>query len=314
MGSGDAALYMKVIERLASGEPYYQALGAELRRDSYPTRSPFNWRTPLHLSLVALVPVSASTTVLKLLVLAAVLLTAAVLGRSGTATAAIGTSAQMGALATAFQPDAVGVGEIWAGVLIALSACAYYRQQWIAGALPAAGAVFMRELAAPYCVACALLALAARRREAWVWIAAGAGYVAYYAFHAWQVSAHQLPGDLAHLQPWHQWNGLRFTLATIAVNGWLGFLPRWVAVVFLVCALAGTLSLGMAAQVRAALLTYFVLFAVVGLPFNYYWGFVTAPLWAFGLAHAFDGLRRLIAASRETSTGNGGLAEARSDR
>ena len=57
----------------------------------------------------------------------------------------------------------------------------------------------------------------------------------------------------------------------------------------------------MAPQVRWALLAYFALFAVAGLPFNYYWGFVTAPLWALGLAHAADGLLRLITVSARST-------------
>ena len=307
-GRGDAALYMKVIDRVAAGERYYQAFGDELRRDDYPAQSPFNWRTPFHMTLVAYATVPAATLVLKLLTLAAVLATAAVLASSGRTAAVAGTLAQMGALATAFQPQAVGVSEVWAGVLIALSACAYYRAWWIPGALLGVGAVFIRELAAPYCVACALLAFGARRREAGVWIGAGLAYAAYYGMHVWQVNAHQLAGDLAHTAPWQQWNGLQFTLATIGVNGWLSFVPHWAAMVYMVFALAGTASRALARQVRWALLVYFALFAIVGLPFNYYWGFVTAPLWAFGLAHAADGLRRLIAAAA-TPDRHGGPAE-----
>ena len=308
-GSGDAALFMKVIDRLAAGESYYEALGDEMRRDNYPATSPFNWRTPFHLTAVAYATAPAAALILKLLTLAAVMAAAAVLATFGRTAAIAGTLAQMGALATAFQPQAVGVSEIWAGVLIALSACAYYRAWWIAGALLGVGAMFIRELAAPYCVACTLLAFGARRREAGVWIAAGLAYAAYYGIHVWQVSAHQIAGDLAHAQPWQQWNGLEFTLTTIGVNGWLSFVPRWAAVVYMVLALAGTASHRMAPQARWTLLVYFALFAIVGLPFNFYWGFVTAPLWAFGLAHAAHGLSRLIAAARGPHH-KGGPAEA----
>jgi hypothetical protein len=111
------------------------------------------------------------------------------------------------------------------------------------------------------------------------------------------VAAQQAAGDLAHVQPWQQWNGVQFTLATIGVNGWLSFAPGWAAAIYMVLALAGASSPRIAPQVRWALLLYLGLFAVVGLPFNYYWGFITAPLWAFGLAHAPDGLRRLLAAA-----------------
>lgn len=301
-GKGDSALYMKVIDRVAAGEAYYEALGDELRRDKYPTKSAFNWRTPFHLTLMAWATVPAARLALKVLTLLAVLSTAAVLAGSGRAAAVVGTLAQMGALATAFRPQALGVAEVWAGVLVALSACAYYRAWGVAGALLGVGALFTRELAAPYCVACGLLALRGRRREAAIWIAAGLGYTAYYGFHMSQVAAHQAAGDLAHSQPWQHWNGVQFTLATIGVNGWLAFVPRWAAPIYMVLAVAGAASQQMAPQVRLALLAYLVLFAVVGLPFNYYWGFVTAPLWGFGLAHAADGLRRLITASAAHSS------------
>jgi len=297
-GKGDAALYLKVIDRLGTGEPYYEALGEELRLDDYPTRSPFNWRTPFHLVMVAYATVPAATLTLKLLTLGAVLATTFVLAGFGRVTATVGTVAQMGALATAFSPQAVGVAEVWAGVLVALSACAYYRTWWIAGALLGVAAVFVRELAAPYCVACAIIAIGQRRREAVVWIVAGLAYAAYFGLHVWQVNAQQLPVGLAHTQPWHQWNGLRFTLATIGVNGWLAFVPRQVAVVWLVLALGGTVSRRMAPQVRYSLFAYFILFSVVGLPFNAYWGYVNAPLWAFGLAHTADGLRTLVLSAR----------------
>jgi hypothetical protein len=310
-GYGDAALYMKVVARLQAGEPYYDALGEELRRDNYPTRSPLNWRTPLHLMMVALASVPAATMLLKLMTLAAVLATGGALARSGPVAAGLGLLAQMGALASAFRPDAVGVAELWAGALIALSICAYHGKFGMAGAVLGAAAVFVRELAAPYAAACGALALASRQRaEALVWIAAGVVYIAYYGVHASQVAAHQLPGDLAHTQSWLQWNGLQFTLATIGVNGWLGFLPAPVAVLYMVLALAGTASLSAPPQLKSALLTYFGLFAVLGLSFNYYWGFMTAPLWAIGFAHAPDGLRRLVALSVAGSPRTGGPAEA----
>ena len=300
-GKGDSVLYMKVIDRLATGEGYYEALGDELRGDNYPTSSPFNWRTPFHLTMVAWATVPAARLLLKILTLLAVLATAAVLAASGRAFAVVGTLAQMGALATAFRPQAVGVAEVWAGVFVALSACAYCRRWWAAGALLGVSALFVRELAAPYCLACGLLALGARRREAGIWIVAGLAYAAYYGLHISEVYAHQAAGDLTHTQPWQQWNGVRFTLATIEVNGWLSFVPGWATVVYMVLALGGAASRTMAPEIKWALLTYFGLFAVVGLPFNYYWGFITAPLWAFGLAHAADGFRRLISASAARS-------------
>ena len=43
-----------IVARLEAGTPYYAAMGSELRARGYPTASVANWRTPLHLSTVAL--------------------------------------------------------------------------------------------------------------------------------------------------------------------------------------------------------------------------------------------------------------------
>jgi hypothetical protein len=133
-----------------------------------------------------------------------------------------------------------------------------------------------------------------RRREALIWFVAGLLYAVYFGYHVIQVHGHRAAGDIAHDQSWIGFNGLRFLLATAGVNGWLQFLPAATISAFVAAALAGAASPRMPTEVRVPLLVYAVLFSVVGLPFNYYWGFVTAPLWAFGLAHAPDGIRRLL--------------------
>ena len=295
-GAGDLKLHTNTIERVQRGEPYYSAFGDELRRGTYPAKSIFNWRTPAHYMFVAVLSPAFATILLKLLTLGAVLLTAAALQRVGRLTAFLGTVAQMGALATAFQPDAVAVAEIWAGVLIAISLCAYYSGYSGAAALLGLGALVCRELAAPYCVVCLALAIQNRRRtEIAVWCAGLTLYGCYFGWHAMQVLAHQRPDDLAHEQYWLRWNGLRFVLATVAVNGWLGLLPRGAQAVYVSGALGGASAPSAAAQLRWSLVAYFLLFMIAGQPFNYYWGFVTAPMWAFGLAHAVDGIHRLVA-------------------
>ena len=304
-GRGDAALYKKVVERLTAGEPYYVALGRELRADDYPTKTSFNWRTPAHLVFVARLSPERATILLHALTLAAILATVAVFSRHGMVATGAAAIAQLGALATALQPDAVGVAEIWAGVLIALSACAYYRSWWITGAALAIVAIFMRELAAPYCAVCGLLALRKRRLEAVVWLAGGALYLVYYGLHAMHVQAHVLATDLAHTQGWQQWNGLRFILATVGVNGWLGFLPRSATVLFMVSALAGLAARSIPPQVAGSLILYFALFTCVGLPFNYYWGFVTAPLWALAFGHSVEGGRLLVQTAAPRQGGPG---------
>src|SRR5204863_6881445 len=50
------ALYNAEIQRMRSGEGYYEAAAAELRARGYPTASVFNWRTPLPMWLIAKLP------------------------------------------------------------------------------------------------------------------------------------------------------------------------------------------------------------------------------------------------------------------
>src|SRR4051812_7219871 len=52
-GPGDIALYRAEVDRMHAGEEYYTVAGEELRSRGYPTRSVFNWRTPLPTWLIA---------------------------------------------------------------------------------------------------------------------------------------------------------------------------------------------------------------------------------------------------------------------
>ena len=298
-GKGDAFLHFATIERIRAGDPYYEAVGQELRRGRYPATQVFNWRTPAHYLAVATLSVPFAQVLLKVLAFGAVALTVLALARESWTVVVIGGIAQIGAVATAFIPMAVGFGELWAGVLIALSVCAYVRHRWTTAAMLGVCAVFARELAAPYCVVCAVLAMTARRwREVYIWAAGGLVYTVYFVVHASQVWAHQLPGDLSHTESWLRWNSLEFILATLRLNGWLGITPRWVAVLYMILALAGAASPRVPRQVAVPLLVYFVLFAIAGQPFNYYWGWVTAPIWAFAAAYGVDGVQWLHVSAR----------------
>ena len=55
-GAGDVDLYRAEIQRIAAGESYYQAASKELHQRGYPTRSVFNWRTPLPMWLLGKLP------------------------------------------------------------------------------------------------------------------------------------------------------------------------------------------------------------------------------------------------------------------
>src|SRR5690349_15085447 len=55
-GTGDVDLYLAEVQRIAGGENYYSAADHELHERGYPTRSIFNWRTPLPMWLIGIGP------------------------------------------------------------------------------------------------------------------------------------------------------------------------------------------------------------------------------------------------------------------
>src|SRR5260370_194252 len=71
----DLRLYRTIVERVHSGEDYYDAAQSELRTRGYPTRSMFNWRTPLYAWLLGSLPQPLwAKVLLGLIALAAVLM------------------------------------------------------------------------------------------------------------------------------------------------------------------------------------------------------------------------------------------------
>jgi hypothetical protein len=178
------------------------------------------------------------------------------------------------------------MGEPWAGVLIGLSVCAYAIQRPSLAAPLGLLALFVRELAAPYCLVCALIAAVNRRwRELWFWIAGTGAYAAYYGWHLTQVSAQRLPTDFAHSSSWLEFGGLPFLLATVHWMGWLLILPASLTAVTLVLIVAGIVDERTPLHVRAASAGYVGFFLVAGMPFNDYWGLIAAPTWALACGH-----------------------------
>lgn len=295
-------LHLATIERVRNGESYYVAAGEELRGRHYPATRIFNWRTPFHPIVVATLSVPVARGLLAALALAALILTPLALREESKPVILFGTTAQLGAVGSGFIPLSVSVAEVWAGALIALSLIAYYRRRWIPAAVLGVCAVFVRELAAPYALVCGVIGLHARRRsESWIWVAGGLAYAAYFWMHAANVQAHQLPGDLAQGADWLQWNGLAFTLTTVKVNGLLARGAHAASAIYVGIGLAAVVAPRTPPQVAWPLLAYCLLFAFAGQPFNYYWGYVTAPVWAFAAAHGLVGITSLVAAARRST-------------
>lgn len=288
-GPGDVELYRAEVERIHAGEGYYQAAAAELRPRGYPTRSIFNWRTPLPVWLIGAVPDRAiAKSLLGLAALALLGLAFGLLHRdAGPRAALAGVTLLVGALLPCVIDDLFVMPEVWSGVLLALSLVAYGTGRRRLGFAAGLAALVLRELAAPYCLLCMALAMRERRyRELAAWCVGLALYAGYYAIHL----AHVLPlihaDDVAHAHGWLRFGAAGFVLSTAQMNVFLLLLPQWVTAIYLAVALVGFASWRTAAGEWIALTAaiYVAAFSIFGQPFNQYWGSLIAPLLCLGAA------------------------------
>ena len=303
-GPGDVELYQAEIHRVAAGQNYYDAANAELRPRGYPTRSVFNWRTPLPIWLIGVLP---GTLLGRLFigVPAALLVALAVhvTGREGNiASGLLCGLLLVGALMPCWLEDTYIMPVIWAGVFIGLSVSAYAidRTRWGVGF--GLAALFFRELAGPYCVVCLAMAIIEKRwKQTAAWLLGLAAYAGFFAWHYWQVMARIRPGDPAHSDGWIQLIGSPFVLAVAQMNSFLLLLPQWVTAVFLPLAMIGFASWNTAAGRRAGITAcvFIVMFAFVGHPFNQYWGALIAPLVCLGAAQSTFAIADLSKRARD---------------
>lgn len=296
----DIVTFEAVVERLKRGEPYYDAMGAELRPRGYPTSDTFNWRTPLLLPLVAAAPDGVARRVLVAILLTLVAGTAVAVSPRFGARWAIGTGMQAGVLAMFAAPSLVYLGETWAGALIGLSVCAYAANRRRFGFILGMLALFFRELAAPYCVACAVADASGRRwRECGWWALGAVAYAAYFYSHVLEVAIHRTPTDFSHASGWIDLGGLPFLLACFRWTGWLLALPNPFSAAALMCVVAAIADGRTPVHVRLGSLVYAIFFLAAGKPFNHYWGLVAGPTWAiacgYGAVSLFSAIRAEVA-------------------
>jgi len=301
---GDTNLQLRTIERISRGEGYYAAVGDELRRNGYPTSPIINWRTPLHYSVIAALSVPIAGKLLFLLGIAVVVTGGLAYSTQSAVKACAAGLLLLGAMAPAMlvRPGAVGFPEHWAAMFIALSLNAYVARLWMTGAALGLTALFIRELSGPYALVCTLLAFRAGRRREWkLWVAGGFAYAVYYAIHAYAAVGAIQAGDLVRERSYFQTLGLPFIFMTLYTNGVMTLLPTYVTPVAAAFGMSALWADSAQDQLKASLLLYFILFCVAGQPFNFYWGYLTSPIWAHAFIHAPEGLGALVSASRGAS-------------
>jgi hypothetical protein len=301
-GVGDVDLFLMHAAIVRSGGDYYEAAKLEMQSRGYPTRSIFNWRTPLPVWLVAQMPSNCVAVLITSVLAICVLLFGCVavasdggLGRAGLCLLFLSGAVMPGMLKGAFI-----LPEVWSGIFIGLSLCFYGLGGRAAGVLFGIAALFFRELAAPYCLVCFGVAVYERRRnEVMGWLAGFAAYAAFYAWHIVQVLPLMSSDGLAHAETWLQFGGAAFVVALAQTNAYLLMLPQWVTALFFALALVGFAGWqsGWGRQASFAACAYVAAFGFVGYGFNQYWGAIIAPLLAFGAAQGPGAIRDLVTRS-----------------
>lgn len=299
--SSDMALYQKTVRRIHNGENYYSALGGVLRAAHRPTRSVLNWRTPLHLTLIGLLPGLAwSRVILAVLGLLALLSAFVIMTQAGFALLAVAQVLLMlGTLLVCFTPEGIFFAEVWAGALIAASVGAYAMGSRRTGIVFALLALFFRELALPYVLVCGLLAWKEKKlREVLAFAVGILAYAAYFAAHLMKVNSLLTPADLPNPAGWLQFGGIAFLLRASCV-GWLMILPPWITAIYLPVSVLGLAGWTHRIALRVALTVgaYLAAFSIVGHFVNLYWGALYTPLLSFGAVIGAVSVYELIQAA-----------------
>jgi hypothetical protein len=298
-GSRDVALYRAIVGRVKTGQPYEAAAVAEHRAGLYPLKPFVVVRPPLLAEALARLPDERTGDRLLAALAAAVIvawtlrLRAALPGPAGLALSALavftGVNASLdGGGASLFH-------ETWAGLLIALSLAARSERRFAAAVALGLLAALVRELALPYLLVMAAIALAERRRtEAAAFAGAAAAALAALALHARALAPLVGAHDLAS-PGWVRLGGWAFVLATTRWNLLVVAAGPWMAALVAPLGLAGALGWKDPAGLRLAtvLFGYTLGFMAVGRPENQYWGLLVSPLLGVGLALALPALADL---------------------
>ncbi len=313
-GINDLETFRIVVSRVRGGESFYDATQDVFRARNYPTRSVFNWRTPFYAWFLGRVTGDQLGRWLLIVgvVLVILLWCRELLSDCGLVWGSVGGLLLVGSMGWAFGDKMFLFTELWAAMLIGLSLAAMRRGWTPVGILAGLAAVFYRELAVPYAVVACGLAAWRGRREAITWLVGLLVYVAFMTWHASIIHVRLTEADQMLAGGWVRFGGIRFLLATTQTNLFLMPLPLWVTALFLAGACLGLTSMKGEVGLLAGLtgLAYLGAYSVVGNPFNYYWGFIDAPLLALSVAYAPEALKGLVLRSFPRCLDTGNIEEA----
>jgi hypothetical protein len=286
--NADLILYETITGRVANGEDYYPVAADELRRGDYPLKPFVAFRLPT-LAVAGAWIGRPGLLILQWCLFAAMLaawwvrldgqfeprhrrLSAVMLAAAGVAVAVTGRYLYL--------------HEIWAGALIALSLALYRPGRWGWSVAAGASALAIRELALPYVLLMAALALWRREwREFGAWAAVALLFGIAMLLHEAAVAEVVLPSDPAS-PGWAALGGWAGMLRTFHLAGPLRWLPEVAAAPIIILSLFGWASWRSRTGLAATLmfLGYGLAFMLFGRANNFYWGLIVTPAFLIGLA------------------------------
>jgi hypothetical protein len=287
VGAGDSATYLRIVQRIRAGASYYAAAHQVLVADGYGTTSVFNWRTPAWAELLAQLPsIRWAQALLAGLAMFSVLLIYRMVRHDGGPIIAAATVFALAInLVDLGAPNSIVFTEVSAGILILFSISAYGNGLRMLGAIAAIAALFVRELAGPYLLICMWLALREKQwKELKLLVVGLILYAMYFAWH-WVMVTQQLgDADRAYSAGWLRFGGLQFVLETAHFNGLFSLISLAWTAWLLPIALLGFVAWPNGIRSGLFVVTYLVVFAVAGKPFNTYWGALFTPVLMLGPA------------------------------
>jgi hypothetical protein len=297
----DLTVYDHVIVRLQKGESYYPAAAAEHRLIGFPLTPGLAVRLPTLVWLYALIGEQGER-ILAVLLLAGVLIVW--WRRLGQEPGADERRLLCWALIAVNAVLVLNVyfyrlHELPAGMLLAISFGLHRPGKWFPAILPAAAALAIRELALPFVVLMAAMAVWRRDvREASAWTVLAIVFAIGLAVHLHLVAEQVRPGDYVS-QSWFAMRGLSGWLEAMIFASNLRYLPSFLAGPLVILMLLGWAGWRSAAGTFGVLmfLGYGLAFTVAGRDENYYWGMMIAPTLALGLAFAPMAARGLFEAA-----------------
>jgi hypothetical protein len=298
----DIKVYQRITAAIAAGEDYYIVVAREHRLYNYPLKPFFTIRPPtLAWITAALGPTGSRIIMFALIGLTAMAWLNALRALAPSPLVQYATFGLIAESAFVLSLDPyLYFHESWAALLMALSIALRRPDRFAFSITAGLAAVLIRELALPFLVLMAALAVYEQsRREAAGWCSAVMVALLAQWLHATAVAAVVIETDAAS-QGWDGLGGWAFFLTAARNSSLLELLPLWAAALILPLSLFGWITWRSALAVRVVglIVGYTTLLVLFARPDNIYWALLIEPFLFAGVGLAALGVWRLWHGSR----------------